>query len=93
MVQPFPDLDALPCEECPRVRLDQHMAHTVQGRVLKRALDLDWARRVGIQLRMSEVSYHEFLILRLLQEERDKFEKEDMERRQREMEDKQRRGR
>jgi hypothetical protein len=50
------------------------------GRLLAGALELDWAVRCGLQVRWDEVSYPDFVRLRILQEERHKKEVEDIER-------------
>lgn len=76
------DADTPPCPECPRLRLDQCLQFTEAGRLVRAALELDWATKCGIQIRMEDVSYPEFLRLRMLAEERQALEAEQAERRQ-----------
>jgi hypothetical protein len=75
-----------PCDECPRVRLDQYLQFTEAGRLIRDALDLDWATKCGLHLTLADVSYPEFLRLRVLQEERQDYELEEFERVQQEAE-------
>ena len=76
MLEPLAGLDALPCIDCPRVLLGLSMECSQQGKYLNAALAIDWAVRCGLQVRMDEVSYREFLRLRVLAEEKQVLEKE-----------------
>jgi hypothetical protein len=89
MLEPLAGIDARPCDECPRLRLDLSMELSEPGRHIKAALHLDWALRCGLTVPLSEVTQREFLRLRLLFEERQKREAElaerDNEKRKREL--------
>ena len=88
--------DPLPCDECPRVKLDRYML-SEPGRVLTSALQIDGGLRCGLQVGLDDVSYAEYLRLRILFEERKLHEIEEMktqrEEHEREQEQAIRRGR
>lgn len=94
-----PQPDAAPCTACPGLRLDLCLQFTEAGRLVRSAMEIDWASKCGIQIRMEDVSYPEFLRLRMLAEERQKFELEERERQRQQAEgqqhnrDRMRRGR
>lgn len=63
------------CDACPLNRLDE-AENSEPGRLLRRALDLLAAARVGIQLALDEVAADELQAVVILDEERDKWERE-----------------
>jgi len=71
----------LPCEECPEQALQQYL-DSPAGRLIGTVIDLDAALQAGMTITLSNVTYPEFVVLRLLLEERDKFTTEERERRQ-----------
>lgn len=70
----------LPCEECPRERLDACVQFTSAGQLVSAALDLDWATNCGLHVTLSDVTYTEFVCLRILEEERERYRKEQQDR-------------
>src|SRR5262245_49410674 len=74
---PFAGPDALPCSECPLTRLQEYLVSPA-GQLISLVVDLDMAIQAGITVTLSEVTYLEFLILRVLNEERNKYQTEQM---------------
>jgi len=77
MEDPYANEDALPCLLCPAQFLSDFL-ESPGGRLISVVLDLDYAIQVGIAVRMDQISYMEFLLLRQLSEERSKFETEEI---------------
>jgi len=75
MEEPLAGPDALPCPFCPEQCLSDYL-ESPGGRLISVVLDLDYAIQAGIAVRLDEISYLEFLLLRQLTEERNKFETE-----------------
>jgi hypothetical protein len=69
--------NAEPCEECPVSRLDAYL-ESPKGGVVGAAIDLDFALQAGVAISRSEITYAEFLWLRLLTEERNRYHEEQM---------------
>ncbi len=63
------------CETCPLNRLDA-AEQSEAGRLLRRALDLRAASRMGIQVTLDDIAADEFQAMAILDEEREKWEKE-----------------
>jgi hypothetical protein len=80
MMDPMAGADALPCPECPRTLLAEYLA-SPGGRLISVVIDLDFALQAGMSVDLGQVPYPEFLLLRQLIEERDKFQIEEMEKR------------
>ena len=78
MEEPLAGPLALPCQECPEQLLDQYMA-SPSGRLLSLAIDLDFALRKGIVVNLGEISYVEFRLLVLLEDEAEKYKIEEIE--------------
>lgn len=74
-MEPEPGPGAAPCDECPAQLLREYLSLPV-GLLFQMVVDLDFAIQAGIQVRLSEISYPVFLLLRQLTEERSKFEQE-----------------
>ena len=68
-----PDL----CCECPAEKLNEYLA-SPGGQWISVVVDLDFALQSRIQVTLSQISYLEFCLLRLLAEERNKFEVEEI---------------
>jgi hypothetical protein len=71
--------DTPPCEECPKVHLMDYL-NSPGGYLISLVIDLDYAIQVGVHVPLSEITYPEFLLLRQLSEERQKFEAEEQKR-------------
>jgi len=69
--------EILPCEECPSLKLEEFIQGPY-GQGIPVVIDLDFALQSGIQIPLAEISYREFRMLRLLTDERNKFEIEQM---------------
>ena len=68
---------ALPCEGCPLLLLHQYLA-SPGGSLIQVVIDLDFALQAGVTVRLAEIPYPEFLLLRQLAEERTKHEVEEI---------------
>jgi hypothetical protein len=75
MRDPFADASAPPCDECPLALLDEYLA-TPAGRWIGQTIDLDFALQAGVTVSLKDISYPEFLLLRFLSEERNRFHEE-----------------
>jgi hypothetical protein len=67
-----------PCPECPLVRLDEYLT-TDSGRWIMAVMDLDFAIQNGFTVTLDEVSYREFMLLKLVIMERARWEREQQE--------------
>jgi hypothetical protein len=76
---PLADSAALPCSECPLALLNRYL-ESPRGRLLLVVAELESALEARIQVPLNQVSYLEFRLLRLLREERGRFEREEIER-------------
>jgi hypothetical protein len=72
----------LPCEGCPEQALATFLA-SPGGMLINLVCDLDFALQAGVTIKRSEISYPEFLVLRQLVEERNKYEQEQIKNSQR----------
>jgi hypothetical protein len=72
---PFADASSDPCAECPRALLDEYLASPA-GRVIGATIDLDFMLQAGVTVRLSDIPYPEFLFLRFLSEERNRYHEE-----------------
>jgi len=68
---------ALPCEGCPQQALLEYLASPA-GQMTQLTIDLDFALQAGITVRLDEIPYPIFLLLRQLADERDKFQAEEI---------------
>lgn len=66
-----------PCEGCFQVRLDRLLEHG-RGELVRNILDLDFALQAGVNVSFDEISYFEFMLLRILTDERNKYQEEQM---------------
>jgi len=71
--------DGLPCSECPLVLLDDYLS-TAPGQAINAVLDLDFALQIGVRIELKEIRYNEFLLLRILNEERNRHREEELKR-------------
>ena len=69
--------DALPCPLCPALLLRQYL-ESAAGRVIFNVLELDFALQAGLTVTLDQLSYPEFLVLRVLNEERVRLQKEEL---------------
>jgi hypothetical protein len=74
--QQQPDTE-LPCEACPTAALDRYLA-TAMGQRFHAALELDFALRTGFTVTLEDLNCVEFGLLRLLDEERHRLEKQQL---------------
>lgn len=77
MEEPLAGPDALPCQLCPEQFL-QDFLESPRGQLISRVVDLEFALHVGIVIRQEDITYPEFLLLKQLHEERQKFEAEEI---------------
>src|SRR5215831_3205493 len=77
MRDPFADANAAPCGECPLSLLDEYLG-TPHGRFIAQTIDLDFALQAGVNVSFKEITYPEFLLLRFLSEERNRYHEEEM---------------
>lgn len=75
MRDPFADANAAPCDGCPLALLDEYLA-TPAGRLISQTIDLDFALQAGVTVTLKDITYPEFLLLRFLSEERNRFQGE-----------------
>jgi hypothetical protein len=67
--------DPQPCDECPVLLLDEYLTSRA-GQSILATIDLDFALQAGVTVSLSDITFPEFLRLRLLSEERNKFHEE-----------------
>jgi hypothetical protein len=77
---PYAKWDAPPCLACPLTLLREYLA-SPGGLLINLVVDLDYAIQSGIKVPLGEITYPEFLLLRQLTEERNKFEAEELKKR------------
>jgi hypothetical protein len=77
MTDPFATNDSPRCDECPSQLLDDHL-QSPAGQLIAQTIDLDFALQAGVTVGLAEIPYPEFLLLRLLTEERNRFTTESM---------------
>jgi len=61
------------------VLLDEYLG-TAQGQAINATLDLDFALQIGVRIELKEIRYNEFLLLRILNEERNRHREEELKR-------------
>ena len=69
--------DQARCDECPLSMLDAYLA-SAAGQLILQTIDLDFALQAGVTVSLKEISFPEFLLLRSLSEERNRFHEEAM---------------
>jgi hypothetical protein len=74
---PFATAFSPRCDDCPLTQLDDYLG-SAEGQNISQTIDLDFALQAGVTVRLSEITYPEFLLLRLLSEERNRFHEEEM---------------
>ena len=67
--------DGSRCEKCPLDRLDAAQ-HSEAGQLLRRAIDLRAAIKIGIVLSLDEIAADEFYAMLAIEEAQDQYEKE-----------------
>lgn len=76
------EADAGPCERCPLELLNCYLQSPL-GRVMQLVIDIDFALERGMVVTLDQMSYLEFLMLRVLGEEKQRLQNEDIEKTQR----------
>lgn len=76
MRDPAADSSARPCDGCPEKLLATYLDETVQGLRIRQTVDLDHAVQAGVSISLSDITYAEFLLLRYLNEERNRYQAE-----------------
>lgn len=71
--------DVAPCEECPLELLNSYL-QSPYGRVIQLVVDLDFALERRMAVTLDQMTYLEFHMLRLLSEEKQRWENEEFER-------------
>jgi hypothetical protein len=51
---------------------------SLEGRMVSQAMNIDFALKAGVALRLSDIPYPEFLLLRQILEERERFQVDEM---------------
>jgi len=69
--------DTGPCRACPRQVLDSYLEHGY-GQLIRNVLDIDFALQIRMEVPMERVNYFEFLLLKILNEERNRYQDEQM---------------
>ena len=82
MSEPLAGPSALPCEGCPEQGLSDYLG-SPGGQLISAAIDLDFALQAGMTVRMDDIPYTMFLLLRQLMEERGRYENEEIEKKKR----------
>jgi hypothetical protein len=78
MEEPLAGEEDLPCDGCPAQLLREYL-ESPGGRVMSVVIDLDFALQLpGSGIQLSQILYHEWVLIRQLAEERDKFQSEEM---------------
>lgn len=72
-------VDGLPCEGCPEQYLDAYL-NSADGQPILATVELDAAIQVGLKVGLEQIPYPQFVLLRQLVDQRNKFSIEDMER-------------
>ncbi|MCW5982691.1 MAG: hypothetical protein KIT09_31675 [Bryobacteraceae bacterium] len=67
--------DGWRCGHCPLDKLDA-VQHSETGLLLRRAIDLRAALKLGIHIRLEEIQGDEFCTMLILDDERDKWDRE-----------------
>jgi hypothetical protein len=77
MENPRANADSARCEECPLTLLEDYLGSPA-GQLIRAVIDLDFALQAGVTISLQEISLPEFLRLRMLSDERNKFHEESM---------------
>ena len=72
--------EVLPCSDCPAMKVEEYLG-SGHGQGISVVVDLDFAIQAGIKVTLSDINYREFQLLRVLAEERQRHEIEQMEKR------------
>lgn len=65
------------CDHCPLTRLEAAQ-QTEAGVLIRRALDLRSALKLGIRITLEDIPADEFIAMQILEEERDRHEREQL---------------
>lgn len=67
--------DGTHCDHCPLDKLDAAQ-HTAKGLLIRRAIEIRGALRLGVDVTLDDLGADEFQAMLLLEEERDRLERE-----------------
>lgn len=73
--------EAGPCMECPLEKLNEYLASPC-GRAIQWVVDLDFALERRMTVGLGQITWIEFQLLRILAEERNRWQNEEIERSQ-----------
>jgi hypothetical protein len=74
---PWATAESPRCMDCPLTLLDEYLAKG-GGQLIGQVIDLDFALQAGVTISSSEITYQEFLLLRQLADERQRYQEETM---------------
>lgn len=77
MANPFANANSPRCQECPLSQLEDYL-ESPAGQLISQTIDLDFALQAGVTISLRDITYPEFLLLRFLTEERNRFHEEAM---------------
>ena len=67
--------DGAPCGDCPEEKLERWFQGS-QGYLCRNVIDIDFALQVRMNVGMDDLSYAEFVLLRILNEEKTRHQEE-----------------
>jgi hypothetical protein len=79
MADPFAGASSARCEECPLTLLESYLG-TGAGQTLLQTIDLEFALQAGVTIHLEDIGFRDFLLLRFLAEERNRYQGELMRR-------------
>lgn len=77
MADPRANAQSPRCQECPLSELEEYLG-SAAGQLISQAIDLDFALQAGVAVSLKDITFPEFLLLRLLTEERNRLTDETM---------------
>jgi hypothetical protein len=80
MADPRASVNSPRCDECPITLLDDYLGSPA-GLLISATIDLDFALQAGVTVSLREIGFPEFLRLRLLTQERNRYNAEIMQQR------------
>lgn len=77
MANPAANAASPPCQECPLSLLDDYLGSPA-GQLIQQTIDLEFALQAGVTVTLKDITYPEFLLLRFLSQERNRYQEEIM---------------
>ena len=74
---PGSDGSGAPCSDCPSEKLDRWFQGSA-GLLLRNVIDIDFALQVRMNVGLDDLSYAEFVLLRVLNEEKNRLQEENL---------------